>query len=226
MTSLEILKKFNYRFGSMHDLDANVLNTDEISEAINFAIKRAVTEYVNTYEINEISRIALEQLTITHECVENETPTFITISDNSIVYTIPSDCFAVVLAQADINYTEDPNEVVSDTILVKPVTHDYYWRNINNPFKQPYRKLAWRINYKEGHELISDDTYGFLAYTIRYVKYPTEFNVMTNSEVELNEKEIDIIVDLAVAKAFEFLVNNGRVKGTVSVPEQTGKNKE
>lgn len=340
MTSRNILVKFNHRFGSMHDLDANVLTTDEVTEAFNNSMLQLLSEYTKVYEVNELARMALQPLVKTSTLIEDTTPSNTTINSLSKVYTLPTDCFSVVLAQTGIHYSEtpvslaiqqistmiltgtngsmtittippnpnvdmyfidsitiidpgnpannrtialDPGEAlenvaehfvinwseyyetlgltlsytgatvsitgslgvtfpeptiytqsgslsmtcetvmydveagfnIDDTILVKPITHDQYWKNINNPFKQPNREVAWRLNYIDGHEIIPDSTYVIDTYTIRYIKYPVLFNVITNAVVELNTKEIDIIVDMSVAKAFEFLINNGRVKGTL-----------
>lgn len=213
MTSVEILEKFYYRFRSMHDLDAHVFQTDEIEEFFNASMFEFLDRVIPEYEKSELVRIALEPLVITHECDEVMNPTYTIIDANSQVFLIPTDCYAVVLAQAEIHYNETiVPEQIDGVILVKPITHDQYWTNIKNPYKKPYRELAWRLNYIEGHEVIPDSTYTILDYIIRYVKKPTIMDVMENSTVELQEKEIDSIIDATIVKAMQSLINNNQAK--------------
>ena len=67
---------------------------------------------------------------------------------------------------------------------------------------------------RNAHEVITDGVAVINTYTVRYIKNPTKMNVNTDATVEFDEKEIDNIIDLAIAKAMQTLINNGQVKGT------------
>jgi len=102
-------------------------------------------------------------------------------------------------------------------IPVKPVTHDQYIANINNPFKKPYANLVWRMDYSraiyaEGDdidasrkrtELIHPEGYTVDQYRLRYLKSPSaivvdEFDPTNQKHCELDETLHDSIVDEAV----------------------------
>ena len=60
---------------------------------------------------------------------------------------------------------------------IKPVTHDEYNVNKNNPFKQPYEQLLWRMDYGNStavpsHEIVTDGTIYVKYYSLRYYRKP------------------------------------------------------
>jgi hypothetical protein len=71
--------------------------------------------------------------------------------------------------------------VITEELVVRPITHDQYTINYFNPFKKPYDELCWRIDfskevalgtYPRRHEIITDGTYTIEEYSVRYYKRP------------------------------------------------------
>jgi len=101
-------------------------------------------------------------------------------------------------------------------IDVKPVTHDQFNANKDNPWKKPYDDLAWRMDFSQEtvgasgtkrHEIITDGSYQVTKYLLRYVKVPREIVIATNISCELNAEVHREIVDLAVEIALETVMD-------------------
>jgi hypothetical protein len=97
------------------------------------------------------------------------------ISEDSQFFKIPNDTFLIIQEKAKV---ESSDLCVNDTyISVKPITHDQYNSQINNPFKKPYKKVLWRMDFysqmgsNKNVELISP--YKVVEYKMRYVIYPS-----------------------------------------------------
>lgn len=97
------------------------------------------------------------------------------IDENSQFFRIPNDTFLIIQERAKVESTD---LCVNNTyVSVKPKTHDEYNSQINNPFKKPYKKVIWRMDYysEQGSnkmiELISFDK--VTEYKMRYVVYPS-----------------------------------------------------
>jgi hypothetical protein len=103
---------------------------------------------------------------------------------------------------------------------IKPVRHDEYMANINNPYKQPYKDLVWRMDMsRDQHadgtatlasakrtELIYPKTYVLSKYRVRYLAMPSsivvdEFDPTQQKHCMLDETLHREIVDEAVAIA-------------------------
>ncbi len=104
------------------------------------------------------------------------------------------------------------NKVVS----VKPVTHDQYNINKDNPWKKPNNNLAWRLDFSQvvvgssgtkRHEIITDGSYQVTKYLLRYVKVPRDIDIANNISCELNASVHREIVDLAVEIALETVMD-------------------
>jgi len=101
-------------------------------------------------------------------------------------------------------------------VPVKPITHDEYIVNIDNPFKQPTYKdegLVWRIDYTKSptymttvsnrHELITNKDFMVVRYNSRYIKRPDAIvvdtvNISNQVNCKLDESTHLEIVDIAV----------------------------
>lgn len=106
---------------------------------------------------------------------------------------------------------------------VKPVRHDEYLTNINNPYKKPYKDLVWRMDFsradhgEDGGDSLSGRTpkrtelvlpvgYELVKYRIRYLSTPPnivvdEFNDALQIHCILDETLHREIVDEAVVIA-------------------------
>lgn len=100
---------------------------------------------------------------------------------------------------------------------VKPVKHDEYQANKNNPYKKPYKDLVWRMDYasdantggtdvSKRAELITHDGTAVDKYRVRYLATPPaivvdEFDTSNNINCILDETLHREIVDEAVVIA-------------------------
>lgn len=108
---------------------------------------------------------------------------------------------------------------ISKEAWVKPVRHDEYLANINNPYKQPYKNLVWRMDFSreinstgtanstnKRTELILPTGYELDYYRVRYLSMPPaivcdEFEPTNQIHCILDESLHREIVDEAVAIA-------------------------
>ena len=119
------------------------------------------------------------------------------VHTNGTFYDLPyrntEECWLVVEERAFISSTT--NSCISNKeIEVKPITHDQFTKNINNPFKKPYEKLVWRLdigfnpnNNSKIHELITGDNITINSYIIRYIKKPKPIIIGTSGSVRTIE---------------------------------------
>lgn len=112
------------------------------------------------------------------------------INPNSKFVAIPSDTFLIIFETLKIQKPNCPTQ----TIQVKPVTHDEYSVQIRNPFKNPNDKIAWRFDIGDFQgtkavELLSE--FEPLEYQMRYVKYPRPI-VLTNLEINFPGEGLSI----------------------------------
>jgi len=128
---------------------------------------------------------------------------------NGIFLDLPDD-FLYAIEEAALL---DSNSVES---WVKPVKHDEYLANINNPYKKPYSGLVWRMDISrltqpEGTsdgtpkrtELILPDSESLSKYRVRYLSTPPniicdEFEPNNQRHCILDESLHDEIVKEAV----------------------------
>lgn len=214
MTSTQILIKFNQRILSMYGIDAEIFRTYEIEEFLNSSLYELYDYYCDNFEKNESARRSLAKLVSTNDNMAVNGSATGKIDTNSTVYIIPSDCYRIVTAKIDIRYNESLDGT-DDTITVKPITHDQYTINIKNYYKKPSRSVAWRMDYEDGSEVITDGTYSILKYFIRYVVNPTLVNVNGDDEIDMLEKDLNKIVDMAIVKAIQSLSNNRVIKQNI-----------
>ena len=137
---------------------------------------------------------------------------------NGVFYDLPTDFLYSI--KEEVTVSSDDSCVNGNRIKVKPVTHDAYTVNIENPFKQPYDELAWRMDYSRAtstsakrHELITDGSYNVTTYHLRYLKRLPGITVdrtTTTNQVDsaLDESTHRRIIDMAVEIALEITVDN------------------
>ena len=104
-------------------------------------------------------------------------------------------------------------------ITVKPITHDEYLSNINNPYKNPYSNLVWRMDFsrsvqpsgvspysRKRTELITNGATSLLSYRLRYLSAPSpivvdDITLSNQRHCLLDESIHSEIVDEAVVIA-------------------------
>lgn len=134
------------------------------------------------------------------------------ISDNSVIFELPSDLAFITLEQVTYNTEDDCTD--GFTAKVYPVTQDEYDRVKDNPFRGPTKYKALRLDYGNNKvEIISK--FPISKYFIKYLKRPNpivlvdlpdglEVHGESNyTECDMNELLHETILNRAVALAVQ-----------------------
>lgn len=120
--------------------------------------------------------------------------------EDSQMYRIKNEVFLIIQEKALVT-SSDP--CVNNTyIKVKPVTHDEYNRQEDNPFKNPNEDVIWRLDYSTisfgGQQGVDDarvveliSPYTITQYKYRYVKYPAPI-ILANLSSEYPNETLSI----------------------------------
>ena len=130
------------------------------------------------------------------------------ISVDSKFYKIPEDVMFILNASI-----EDESKIIS----ILPITHDEYYLQIRNPYRQYNETSAWRLDYKyiEENKVIEVITKANIDFfNIRYLKRPNPIiltslgdltirGISEKTECELNQDLHDEILNMAVQLAIQ-----------------------
>jgi len=230
---------FMLKFDSMFEFSAPAYDDRQISWLLTAAQNRVFLDkyytpsnkYQRGFEADEKRRRDLEQLIkqakwsspATSVPVDSLTKIAVQPAEghpNGVFFSLPDKFLYAIEETARL--TKDA--VQGREIPVKPVTHDQYIANINNPFKKPYSNLVWRMDYsrevqaigdidtngtdysRKRTELIPPDGYDITEYRIRYLQMPPDIVVdeyAPENQVHciLDETLHESIVDEAVKMA-------------------------
>jgi len=207
MTSNEMKFNFQLKFDSLFEFSAPAYDDRQISYLLTEAqfrvfIKRynpLANKYQKGFEADEMRRRDLEQL-IKPALYDSSDPTGVGLPDgvdaitesvqqggvhpNGIFFDMPNG-FLYAVEEA-VKIEGEPKEA-----WVRPVKHDEYLANINNPYKKPYKDLVWRMDisrYQQAEgtsvvatakrtELILPEAATVDQYRIRYLATPPEIVV-------------------------------------------------
>lgn len=209
------------KFDSMFEFAAPAYDDRQISFVLTDAQNRV---FLNKYypptndirrgfEADEKRRRELEQLiksaTISGSGDISVSSSQTGVHTNGIFYDMPSDFLYAI---------EESAKLTGGTveIPVKPITHDAYNANKNNPYKKPYSGLVWRMDFSRQTdasgtataatakrvELIHDGT-GISDYRVRYLRMPPAIVVDETTPANQRHCVLDvtmhnIIIDEAV----------------------------
>jgi hypothetical protein len=124
---------------------------------------------------------------------------------NGVFFDLPTDFLYTLMEEVTISHTNACFD--GNRISVKPITHDEYNSNVKNPFKKPNEELVWRLDFSHDivngtpelrHELVTDSDTTITTYHVRYIKLPTDIDLVNNITSELHEAMHEEIVDIAV----------------------------
>lgn len=133
------------------------------------------------------------------------------VNENGKFFDLPSDFMWTANEEVLVSYTNCLNATTTQRASVKPVTHDEYLANKNNPFKKPYAKdgegLVWRMDFSSDTqkrcELITDGTFTISKYYLRYFKQLPDVDIDNNIGFVLDSNIHREIIDLAIQIALE-----------------------
>ena len=190
MSTAEFKNEFDILYNNISSNAAPGLDLYEISVYLTKAQLEIVKEYngsLNKYQKgfdgSDKRRIDLKELIrdykSTNAIVSNNR---LTSELQSKFFEIPSDVFLIKYESG--LYTKHGCSIEIDII---PITLDDVNKSKKNPFKQPDKDLAWRVDYNSitsnTVEIISTEL--ITMYHLRYLKYPDPIiltNLSTNEE--------------------------------------------
>lgn len=162
MDANEMKFNFQLKFDSLFEFSAPAYDDRQISYLLTEAqfrvfIKRynpLANKYQKGFEADEQRRRDLEQL-VKPALYDSADPTGTSLPDGveaitmsaqqggthpeGVFFDMPSD-FLYAVEEA-VQLVGEPREA-----RVRPVKHDEYLANINNPYKKPYKDLIWRMD--------------------------------------------------------------------------------
>jgi hypothetical protein len=189
ITAIDLQERFETTIRSKDKVDGKAFQTSDMDEFFNQAQTDWMKLNIALFDSNERSRRLLSPITKDYEMGGIN----YTISDGLFwrLYGVPEDTYSVVMESLIVN---------GNTVLVKPITYDEYLQNIGNKYRQPYDKLAWRLNNENGHTIIS--TFDSVdLYKLSYVREPNKISINDNTEFSFESEAKNEIVEAAVALA-------------------------
>jgi len=178
MTALEMKKEFLVLYDKITNFDAPGYQDDEISIFLTKAQERIVLHYYHPlgnkyregFEETEGRRKDLKELVV-GVTLSASSSDQINSLPNGVFYDLPTDCLYAISEEATLSSSDTC--INGTRVRVKPITHDEYSINLDNPFKKPSGKLVWRLDYNTTrHELITNGSYTVGEYHLRYIKRP------------------------------------------------------
>jgi|TARA_R110000822_G_scaffold152112_8_gene291348 hypothetical protein len=201
MTITEFSNEFDITYNSIATNSAPAIDLYEKSVYLTRAQLELVNNYFNPkgnkygkgFEQDSKRRADLRELirpylsaTISTEFTEEQG----IAEADSYFFRVPNDVYFIIQEKVEIledDYCGDNNTKIY--VNVKPITHDEYNLQKNNPFKQPDRSVVWRLDI---YSIDSDDDFPggsepfgakklvelvspvrLLKYKFRYIIYPS-----------------------------------------------------
>lgn len=144
------------------------------------------------FETTEEQRRYLDSLIKTKTYDTPNSTSNISVSDDSVFYTLPSNIAFITLEQIIFN-DNTLGCFNGSRANVMPITHDEYNKVKDNPFRGPTRYKALRLDYGNNEvEIISKYKVG--KYLIKYVEQPSPI-VLVNLPDELSINGVSIATD-------------------------------
>lgn len=229
MESNQMKFAFMLKYDSMFEFSAPAYDDRQISWLLTAAQNRVFLDkyytpsnkYQRGFEADEKRRRDLEQLIKQAAWASPATTGDLAPSSNQ-TGVHPNGKFFDLPARFlyAIEEAAETSAIGGKEVPVKPVTHDQYIANINNPYKKPYANLVWRMDYSRATvadgtataasskrtELIVGDTLTLTKYRIRYLESPPdivvdEFDPTNQKHCVLDETLHESIIDEAVKMA-------------------------
>ena len=117
------------------------------------------------------------------------------IAEGTQFFGLPTDLMYIL--QERVTFTSVDKNINNSIVSVKPITHDEYNFQIDNPFKKPSKRTVWRLDlYRAGSgqqvEIIAFEE--IKEYHIRYIKRPRPI-ILTNFESDDDLAGLGLTID-------------------------------
>ena len=223
MTANDMKFSFQLKFDSLFEFTAPEYDDRHISYLLTEAQWRVfiskynplADKYQKGFEGSEQRRRDLEQL-IKSSTITTQSSSQTGVHPGGVFIDLPTDFLYSIEEAVKLSN-------VATESWVKPVRHDEFLSNINNPYKKPYKNLVWRMDFSRADygedggdsftgrtpkrtEIILPFGYTLTHYRVRYLSIPpdivcNEFQPADQRHCVLDETLHREIVDEAVAIA-------------------------
>jgi hypothetical protein len=209
MNAVQLDFEFDNRARGHSKLQGVNLTTLDKQGFLNQSQELLIRKYYETFYKDEKSRLYLERLIRTKVYDVSEGFVDSTIKENGRYFTLPETLKFVMMEEVTMT---DGIETIRPRI--KSIMNPHYNLNDLNPFKRPYRDMAWRLSYgldsvgvsAKTHQIIVPTGWELVKYYLDYLKYPTIIDILNNTTPELDEtihtELVDTAIELAV-KAYQ-----------------------
>ena len=173
MTTNEFNSEFDILYDNLNTKGAPGVNKFEKSVFLTKSQEEIVKERYLRFELDENSRKDLNHLVRAYSTSIKTTDSDKGLNPGSIFFVIPVDTWYIVNERIDISAPGTCHD--GKSITIRPVTHDEYNISIDNPFRKPNERKAWRMDVDLGGgsktvEIISE--YTPAKYYMRYLRKP------------------------------------------------------
>lgn len=236
MTANEMRYEFDVLYDKIASLESPGYTDKEVSVFFNKAqhifIKNGYNPF-SSIEQNDRKRREFVELKRDYNSSTLSTSQ-VGVNPNGYFFDLPSDFMLPLKEETTI---VSSNECANGTrIPLRVITEDEYTIQLKNPFKRPVAKgldtdFAWRLDFSQATagtkrvELISDGTFTFGAYHLRYLKTPQDIipfgdgSTTVQQDCELDSLSHREIIDIAIRIAsgvttpqeYQIKVNEERV---------------
>jgi len=205
MTQREMDESF---LAQIHNFDTDSeyeFQTHEKNIFLTRAYKEIVDELYGNFEKSERVRKLLLPLTYNAEVTDITSSSLYTNAFVANLFNVTPQVLYILSEEIVLS-----NET---RLIIKPITLDSYTANKPNPFKKPYKRLAWRLDIGNGTTSVYlICTYTPAKYSITYLRHPEEINVTSDSSILINKDVHTDIVDRAVQHALSAKQTNKNLK--------------
>lgn len=213
MTALEMSLEFDLLYNNIMSNAAPGINDYEKSVLLTKAQEELVQAiYDGSFEGSERMRESLNVLikTVKYDSASGTEETNYAVDSSSKFFQFPEDAMFIVYEALEVSKSEKCGDD-KQLVLVKPTTHDDYYRTINNPFKKARKREALRLNVSipvkntetEMLEIVS--IYSNYKYVLRYVRKPNPiiiddllYGLTINGEDKKMDCELSTILHRAI----------------------------
>lgn len=174
MTALQM--KYEFEIGyELANLFSRSYNEKEISTLLTQAQTQIVNEVIDS-EYSEMKDILIKNLKVNYGVSTSAYPIKrycreVSAVPNNILKPL-TESVVVSLTTTNPYYNINESHQIFN-VPVKPITEDYYNANVNNPDKQPYEKLIWRMFVASKILLFGGLTFFPIMYYLDYIKRPS-----------------------------------------------------
>ena len=196
----EFSDRFDILYNGIANNSAPALDAFEKSYYLSKAQLQLVLNYFNPkgnkyqtgFEGSTIRRGDLKNLIVGATATDVNTLNKPGLSSTSQFATLNDDILYIIQEQAKVRHVDDDPCYNNKYIKVKPVTHDEYNIQIENPFKRPDNTIIWRLDYQSTGsgsivELIPGTGFSITEYAYRYIKFPDPIILVDLDAIFLNE---------------------------------------